>query len=518
MAMDQVSHTRLAAAHWPAAPSPHSLDVTVGDALREAARRRPDRIALVDGTEDRETRRQWTYAELLDTSLRWARALRREFDPGDRVAVWATNCPEWILFQFGTALAGLTLVTVNPAYRSSELGFVLRQSRAQGILVQRELRGRDLPGVVHEIADQLPELRWVMPLDQWVAYVEEADPGDVETDLPPVRPEDPVQIQYTSGTTGFPKGAYLAHQGMALNARLYAEAIGASERDTWVNPLPLFHTAGCGLATLGILQTGGCHVLPQGFETDLMFDLIDTYKATVTLGVPTMFIRMLEKLPTGSMLLDSLRIVTTGGAPVPVELVRRLEKEFGVMVAIGFGQTESSPYITHTRPGQDLPHWAETVGRPLPRVEVKISRPDGSVADVDEGGEICTRGVCVMKGYFENPEATSQTIDQNGWLHTGDVGTMDSHGYVRVLGRFKDLIIRGGENIYPRDVEAALSEHPDVTDVAVVGLPDGEWGEIVGAFVQTSKPLTADGLQAFLRGKLASYKIPQVWRFPKEFP
>lgn len=507
----------LTTAHWPPTPSDHNVELTVGDALRAAVQRWPQRVALVDGVKDPDARRQWTYTELLESSQRWARALLEEFEPGDRVAVWASNSAEWSRFQFAAALAGLTLVTVNPAYRENELEFVLRQSRAQGILVQREVRGRNLLDMVNNIADRLPELRWITTVDQWVTLADDhaaAVPGG----LPKVLPSDAVQIQYTSGTTGFPKGAHLAHQGMALNALLYAEANGVTEHDIWINPLPLFHTAGCGLATLGILQTGGCHILPEVFETALIFELIDTYKATVTLGVPTMFIRMLEDLPAGSEVLDSLRIVTTGGAPVPVALVERLESELGVSVTIGFGQTESSPYITHTRPGQDLPNWRETVGRPLPLVEVKIARADGSVASPEEIGQICTRGICVMKGYFENPEATSDTIDAEGWLHTGDLGSMDEHGYIRVQGRFKDLIIRGGENIYPREIEAAVSEHPAVVDVAVVGLPDPEWGEIVGAFVQTSNPVTGEDLHEFLRGKIASYKTPTVWRFVAEFP
>lgn len=520
MTMDRAPRTTdvadpLVTAYWPATSSSHAVDVTVGDALRDAARCWPDRMALVDGTKSPEERRQWTYAQLLDISLRWAGFLRREFEPGERVAVWAANCPEWIFLQFGAAFAGLTLVTVNPAYRSGELGFVLSQSRAQGIAFQRELRGRDLSATVREVAVRLPELRWATPLDE-VARRVDADVAG--TTLPPVGPEDPVQIQYTSGTTGFPKGAHLAHRGMAFNALAYAEAIGAAATDTWVNPMPLFHTAGCGLATLGPLRTGGCQVLARVFEPELMLDLIAAYRATVILAVPTMLIRMLDSLPPGSGDMDSLRIASTGGAPVPVDLIRRVEGGFGVTVAIGFGQTESSPYITHTRPGRDLPYWAETVGRPLPHVEVKISRPDGSVAGLEERGEICTRGICVMKGYFENPEATARAIDHDGWLHTGDIGSMDAHGYVRVLGRGRDLIIRGGENIYPREVEAALFRHPDVTDVAVVGLPDPEWGEIVGAFVRTAKPLTADELHMFLRDKLAGYKIPQVWRFPADFP
>lgn len=254
--------------------------------------------------------------------------------------MWAANCPEWIFLQFGAGLAGLTLVTVNPACQSGELEFVLRQSRAQGIVLQRELRGRDLRAVVRGISDRVPELRWVKPIDE-VDRLAAADDA-AGTELPLVRPEDPVQIQYTSGTTGFPKGAHLAHQGMTFNALAYAEAIGVTETDTWVNPLPLFHTTGCGLATLGILQTGGCQVLAHVFDTGLMFDLIATCQATVTLGVPTMFIRMLDDLPAGSAAVDSLRIVTTGGAPVPVDVVHRIEKGFGVTVAIGFGQTESS--------------------------------------------------------------------------------------------------------------------------------------------------------------------------------
>ena len=507
--------------YWPAtatAPSLSDGDRTIGDALRRSAARWPSRTALVEGivTDDART---WTFAELLRDAEAAARALLTHFRPGERVAVWSANSPEWVLLEFGAALAGLTLVTVNPAYRAAELAFVLRQSRAQGIFVQPRLHSRDLLAVARTVSEELPGLRAVQSLGEWAHFVSAS--AAAEPRLPHVRLTDPAQIQYTSGTTGFPKGAVLSHRALAVNGRHYAETIGATPEDVWVNPMPLFHTAGCGLVALGALQTGGVHVLPRGFDADLVLDLFERRRGTILLSVPTMLIRMLDVHGGRARDLGSWRLATLGGAPVPVELIRRARREFGVDVGIGYGQTEAAPYITHTLPHDSHPHWPETVGRPLPHAEVKIAAQDtGEPVPLGELGEICTRGICVMSGYFDNPEATGAAVDQDGWLRTGDLGRMDAAGYIRIKGRVKDMIIRGGENIYPREIEDLLFTHESVANVSVVGLPHHEWGEIVAAFVQ-ARPgtnLAPDDLIGYCTGRIASYKIPQLWEFVAEFP
>lgn len=506
----------LTRSHWMPDRSEPILDQTIGDALREAAGRWRDRTALIDGVAGAD-RRRWSFEDLLSDSERVARALLARFSPGEHVALWAANCPEWVLIEFGAALAGITLVTVNPAYQAAELAHVLRHSRACGIIVQPDYRGRDLPEIVDGIRPELPDLRAAISLADWEAFLAQA----AGTALPPVSPGDRAQIQYTSGTTGFPKGAQLAHRGLANNGRLYARAIGAGPGDVWINPMPMFHTAGCGLATLGALQTGGTQVLPPAFDPAAMLDLFAEERGTIMLSVPTMLIRILEQQAAAPRDVSSWRLVTVGGAPVPPELLRRAAAELGIATAIGFGQTEASPYITHTRPDDPHPDWMSTVGRPLPQVEVKIVDPQtGETVPLDTVGEICTRSPCVMTGYFDNPAGTAEAIDAEGWLHTGDLATMDRYGYCRIQGRLKDLIIRGGENIYPREVEDILFTHPGIAQVAVVGLPHPDWGEVVAAFVQARPGHALDeaGLEEFCRRHLASFKVPRLWRFVDQFP
>jgi fatty-acyl-CoA synthase len=507
----------LSLSHCPPDRSEPVLDRSIGDALRDAAATWPERIALIEGLPDRAQRRRWTFASLLSESEQIARAMAARFAPGEHVAVWAANCPEWILIEFGAALAGLTLVTVNPAYLANELAFVLKQSQASGIFVQPHYRDRDLVAVVEQVRSELLRLREVIALSSWQDFLQSASPDAV---LPTVGPDDIAQIQYTSGTTGFPKGARLTHRGLGNNGRFFARTVGAGPHDVWVNPMPMFHTAGCGLVTLGALQTGGTQVMPPGFDPGLMLQLCEEEHGTIMLGVPTMVIRMLDDpgLPTRKV--TSWRLALMGGAPVPPELVRRAAQLVpGLKVAIGFGQTESSPYLTHTLPDDPHPDWIATVGRPMPQTEVRIIDPDtGETAPLETIGEICARGYCVMKDYFDNPRATAGAIDKDGWLHTGDLGSMDKYGYCRVQGRLKDLIIRGGENIYPREVEDVLFTHPSIGSVAVVGVPDREWGEIVVAFVQTKAATDEAALAAFCRERLASYKVPRVWRFVEQFP
>jgi len=494
------------------------LETTVGSVLAAAAERWGDRIALVDGAADPLQRRRWTFVDLADQSRIVAMALLAHFKPGEHVAVWASNSPEWVLIEFGAALAGLTLVTVNPAYQAKELEYVLRQSKAVGILAAPEYRGRNLLAVVEEVRPRTPDLRQILSLAFWKDYREAATSLGA---LPLVAPDDVAQIQYTSGTTGFPKGALLTHRGLSNNARFYAQVIGARPGDVWVNPMPLFHTAGCGLATLGALQTGGVHVIPPAFDPALMLQLIESERGSITLIVPTMLIGMLEQPNLRDVDLSSWGLATLGGAPVPPELVRKIRTLTPARAAIGFGQTESSPYITHTSPDDDESEWTGTVGKPLPQCEIKIADQDsGETVPLGQLGEICSRSYAVMKGYFNDPAATRSAIDTDGWLHTGDLGSIDAKGYCRVHGRLKDMIIRGGENIYPREIEELLVTHPAVADAAVVGVPDPTWGEIPVAFVRLAagpQP-SEDELHTFCRKHLAPYKTPRHWRFVTRFP
>ncbi|WP_433281969.1 AMP-binding protein [Pseudonocardia xinjiangensis] len=492
-------------------------ELTVGAALDLAAADWGPRTALVEFGPDTAGRR-WTFDQLRQEARQVARAMLERFRPGEHVAVWAANRPEWVLLEMGAAYAGLTLVTVNPAYQVGELGHVLGQSRCDGMFVQDTYRGRDLLPVVEEARPGLPALREVVALSGWDEFLAS---GDGARDLPSVDPGDIAQIQYTSGTTGTPKGAQLTHRGLVNVGRYYAVVNGAGPDDVWVNPMPMFHTAGCGLATLGAMQTGGMHVLPPGFDAGVMLDAFAAERGTILLSVPTMLIRMLDEQSARPRDLSSWRLSTLGGAPVPPELVRRAERELDVAVTIGFGQTEASPYITHTLPHDPNPDWITTVGRPLPHCEVRISDPaSGAPVALGTVGEVCARGYGVMRGYFDAPEATAAALDADGWLHTGDLGSMDGLGYLRIEGRLKDMIIRGGENIYPREIEDLLFTHPQVADVSVVGLPDPEMGETVAAFVRPtpgSDP-SADELAAFCRRSLAAYKTPRVWRFLETFP
>src|SRR3954467_14333766 len=491
--------------------------MTIGDVLAQAADRWPLKTAVVAPAGAGRPRRTWTFAELRDDAERVAHGLLRRFQPGEHVAVWAANSPEWLLVEMGAALSGRAVVREKPAYRAAKVAHVLRQSRARGVLVQPRYRDADLLATVDSVRPDLPHLRDVIDLSRW----EELVSSPVGGDLPAVGPEDVAQIQYTSGTTGFPKGAMLPHRGLVMVSRMFATINGSTTRDVWINPMPMFHTAGCGLVTLGALQTGATHVLPAGFDPAVMLDLFEADSGTLMLSVPTMLIRMLDEQALCPRGVSSWRLSMLGGAPVAPELVRRAREQLGVAVTIGFGQTEASPYLTHTPPDDPNSRWMETVGPPLPGTEIRIVDP-GTGQRLPSGvvGEICARGPGLMTGYLEDPEGTARALDAEGWLHTGDLGSVDEDGYVRVQGRLKDMIIRGGENIYPREIEDLLLTHPDVADVSVVGIPDAEMGEQVAAFVRPAAGHTADPdhLAAFCQEHFARYKIPRVWQIVEEFP
>ena len=508
----------LTRSYWPADPSDEIRPTTVGGILRAAAALAPERTALVAGMPDPGDRRRWTYAELLADSERVARALLARFEPGEHVAVWAPNLPEWVLLQFGAGLAGMVLVTVNPAYQPSELEYVLRQSRAAGIFLLPEYRTNAMAAALESVRPELPDLRDHVLFSEWDAFIDSGRSGGRA--LPEVSTDQPAALLYTSGTTGFPKGALLTHRGVTNDSRLVAQRWDQREGDVNVSPMPLFHAGGCVLASLGTIGTIGTYVPLYAFDPALHLELIETERATLSGGVPTMLIALMEHPDFATRDISSLRVVGSGGAQVPAELVRRIEAALGVQFGIVFGQTECSAVATQTFLDDGDEDKAETIGRPLPQVEIQIVDPNGAVVAPGELGELCIRGFCVMDGYFEMPDATAATIDADGWLHSGDLGTMDERGYCKIEGRLKDMIIRGGENIYPREIEAVLFEHAAVADIAVVGIPDDRWGEQVAAFVRLTDGAEAgpEELSGYVRERLAAYKVPRTWVFVTSFP
>ncbi len=509
----------LTESYWPADESFEIRDLTVGSMLREAAAEVPDATALVAGVPGDD--RRWMFAELLADSERTARALLARFEPGERVAVWAPNVPEWLLLEFGLALAGLTLVTVNPAYRPSEVAYVLKQSGAVGIFLLPEYRGTDMLASLTSVRDELPKLREVILLTEWDGFIADGVADAKPVDLPDVSPDDPAQIQYTSGTTGFPKGAILHHRGLTNNAAIFAHLQGITSSDVYVNPMPMFHTGGCALGTLGTLAARATHVPVFAFEPGFVLELMERERATFMLGVPTMLIALMEHPDVQTRDLSSLRGALSGGSLVPAELVRRIESTLDVQFCIVYGSTECSPLVTQTRLDDTPEDKAETIGLPIPQTAVKIVDPaTGDVASPGTVGELCCRGYNVMTGYNDMPEATAEAIDADGWYHTGDLASMDVRGYCKIEGRLKDMIIRGGENIYPKEIEEVLFAHPDVAEVAVVGIPDERWGEQVAAFVRPAAGKTMDPteLNAHVRRHLAAYKAPRTWIAVDEFP
>jgi fatty-acyl-CoA synthase len=510
--------SRLLEAHWAADTSQPVMETTVGGVLRAAADAAPDRTALVFAQPGDPVRRRWTFAGLLTESERAAGALLSRFDPGERIAVSAPNCPEWLLLEFGAALAGLTLVTVSPALRPRELLHVLGNSRAAGIFLAPEYRGASLKASLAEIRPELPALRHVVLLPDWPQFASSADSAGVR--LPAVSPDAIAQIQYTSGTTGVPKGVLIRHRGLTNAARLWACAVGARPGECWLNPNPLFHVAGSGFMTLGPLQLLGTQVLCP-FDPGLMLDLMETERPAIAGGTATM-VEMLARHPDfGRRDLSSVRVLAAGGMPVPARLVRRAESVMGARFHVSYGQTEASG-LTHAVRWSDPPEVRTgTVGRPLAQVEVRVADPaSGRTQPLGAAGEVLVRGYQVMAGYFELPAATAAAIDADGWLHTGDLGSMDAQGNLRIEGRIKEMIIRGGENIFPREIEDVIASHPAVAAVAVIGLPDPVFGEQVAACVELASGASADAaeLRALCEQNLARFKVPVRWDFVAELP
>jgi fatty-acyl-CoA synthase len=503
----------LVESYFPAQEDEPVLETTVGGVLRTQAALTPDAEALVEADIAGALRRRWTYGQLLADSERLARALLSRYQPGDRVAVWAPNIPEWVILEYAAALAGLTLVTANPAYRPRELQYVLEQSGAVGLFIVTEHRGNPMAEIADQVAAQAPALREVVDLEDAAAlYAGEA----ADAALPKVRPGDPVQIQYTSGTTGFPKGVVLHHRGITNNARLSMTRMRLRQGDTVLNVMPLFHTAGCGLLTLGAVQFGARLIVARLFDPERVLDIVEAERVDFVLGVPTMLVALLEAQAAQPRDLSCVRTTVSGGAMVPPELVRRIRAEVGCGFYVVYGQTESSCLLTIAGPDD-----CETVGQPLAQTEISIRDPQThSVQPPGVVGEICARGYGVMLGYNDNPEATASAVDAEGWLRTGDLGAMDASGRVRVTGRVKEMIIRGGENLFPAEIENVLLEHPDVLEAAIIGAPDERWGEIVVCFLRLAPGASLDraALVAHCRERLSPQKTPAHWIAVQDWP
>lgn len=509
----------LTTSHAAGPSEPIVRELTLGEALAEAAEETPDRIALIEGLLDGASSRTWTYADFRAQSEQVARALMSRFEPGDCVAVWAHNIPEWALLQFGTAMAGMVLVTVNPAYQQAELDYVLNQSGARALFTVDEHRGNPMLAMAQAALESCPGLETVVRFTEWNDFC--APDAVASGELPDVEPGDPVMIQYTSGTTGFPKGAVLHHRGLVNNGHHYFDRMGMRPGDTYITQMPLFHTAGSVMSMLGCIGMRCAQVLVDQFDPGLVLRLCEQHRVNGMLGVPTMLIALLEHPGFDTTDLSAITAVSSGGSVVPEHLVRTFEDKLGAPFTILFGQTECSPTATMAFVDDAIEDKASTIGTAMPNTEVKIIDPEtGATVPIGEIGELCVRGYHVMLGYHDMPDQTAQAIDTDGWLHTGDLAAMDDRGYCTIEGRLKDMIIRGGENIYPKELEEMLLTHPSIAEVAVVGLPDVKYGEVVGAFVRPAPGRSIDEAElfAYARERLAPHKTPRHWITVDEFP
>jgi fatty-acyl-CoA synthase len=502
------------------------LGETVGHNLERAAERFGERDALVETA----TGRRWTYRQFDDHVNRVARGmLGLGIAKGDRVGIWSPNCAEWVLVQYATAKIGAVLVNVNPAYRTHELSYALNQSGVRLLVAATSFKSSDYRAMVNQVRPECAALERVVFLGDasWDALVSGADsvpPEAVRERMAQLSLDDPINIQYTSGTTGFPKGATLSHHNILNNGFFVTELIGFTEEDRLCVPVPFYHCFGMVMGNLGATSHGACVVIPApAFDPKATLDAIQAERCTAVYGVPTMFIAQLQHPDFASYDLSTLRTGIMAGSPCPVEVMKRCVSDMHMdEVAICYGMTETSPVSTQTRVDDDLDRRVSTVGRVHPHVEVKVVDPEtGLTVPRGEPGEFCTRGYSVMLGYWNEPEKTREAIDDAGWMHTGDLAVMRDDGYVNIVGRIKDMVIRGGENVYPREIEEFLHAHPDVADVQVVGVPDEKYGEELCAWVQLregAELLTADAVREFATGKLAHYKIPRYVLVVDEFP
>jgi fatty-acyl-CoA synthase len=500
------------------------LGETIGANLERTVARVPDAEALVS----RHQGLRYTYAQLDEAVDLVARGLiARGLGAGDRLGIWSPNNAEWVLLQYATAKAGIILVNINPAYRTTELAYALNQSGCRMLVAAQAFKSSDYPAMVEQVRSELPALEQVVFLgtDGWDGLLSDGDaaPADpLRARMAAAQFDDPINIQYTSGTTGTPKGATLSHHNILNNGFFIGEYCRYSEADRVCIPVPFYHCFGMVLGNLAITTHGACIVLPEAaFEPGAVLETVQAEACTSLYGVPTMFIAELEHPDFEKFDLSSLRTGIMAGSPCPVEVMRRVVAQMHMEeVTICYGMTETSPVSTQTSPSDDLERRVSTVGRVHPHVEVKVVDVEGRAVPRGQPGELLTRGYSVMLGYWEDPGRTAEAIDRAGWMHTGDLATMDDAGYVKIVGRSKDMIIRGGENVYPREIEEFLYTHPDIADVQVIGVPDERYGEVVMAWVKprAGAQLDADAVRAYCRERIAHYKVPRHVRFVDDFP
>ncbi len=506
--------------------SPPLLEETIGGNFERIVAEHGDREALVEVA----TGRRWTYTELDADVDALARGLiAAGIAKGDRVGIWAPNCAEWTIVQLATAKAGAILVNVNPAYRTHELAYALNQSGLRLLFSAESFKTSDYRAMVDEVRHDTRALEQVVYLgtDDWASFVAAgADQPDdaVEQRMSTLEPGDPINIQYTSGTTGRPKGATLSHRNILNNGYFTTETINFTHEDRLAIPVPFYHCFGMVMGNLGCTTHGACMIIPApGFDPAITLQTVQDERCTGVYGVPTMFIAMQNLDGFADYDLSTLRTGIMAGSICPVEVMKRCVNDMHMAeVSIAYGMTETSPVSTQTRSDDDLDRRTATIGRVHPHVEIKVIDPaTGETLERGETGELCTRGYSVMVGYWDEQEKTDEAIDADGWMHTGDLAEMRDDGYVNIVGRSKDMVIRGGENIYPREVEEFLYSHPDIEDVQVVGVPDQKYGEELCAWVTMrsgADPLDAAAVREYCSGKLAHYKIPRYVMVVDEFP
>jgi fatty-acyl-CoA synthase len=501
------------------------LGETIGANLHRIAGANGANEALVDVP----TGKRWTYAQLdADSDLVALGLIATGIAKDDRVGIWAPNCAEWALLQYGAAKAGAILVNINPSYRSHELAYVLRQSGTKLLVSAESFKASDYRAMIDEVRGDLPELRQVIFIgtadwDGLIATGAVADPLILAERAASLAFDDPINIQYTSGTTGFPKGATLSHHNILNNAYFVAEGCGYTTNDRVCVPVPFYHCFGMVMGNLGATTHGACIVIPApGFDPAATLAAVEAERCTSLYGVPTMFIAELALPDFASYAVSSLRTGIMAGSPCPVEVMKRVVSEMHMTeVTICYGMTETSPVSTQTTADDDMERRVSTVGRVHPHVEIKVIDPEtGLVLPRGGHGELCTRGYSVMLGYWNEPAKTADAIDVGRWMHTGDLAVMDDGGYLNIVGRIKDMVIRGGENIYPREVEEFLYTHPDIEDVQVIGVPDVKYGEELCAWVKLrpGSDLDAEQIRDFCVGKIARYKVPRYIRVTADFP
>jgi len=493
------------------------MDVCIGDVLKETAAQRTGAEALVEITRNGEEGRRWTYDKLFQESVDLAQALASRFEKGSHIVIWAPNIPEWVLMEYAAALAGIVLVTANPALQEKELRYILEQSEAVGLFLVSEFRGNPMKEIAEQAVSSNNLIREVTDMEDYEQLFLNKNENRV---LPNVSPKDPAQIQYTSGTTGFPKGAILSHLGLINNAKFYAARCGIEKKSTWINIMQMFHTSGCGMVTLGCLNFGCRMVLVSIFNPKLVLELIESFSADIILSVPTTALAILEEQEVNPRDMSSLKVISCGGGDIAPEMILRAKESFNCNFSTLYGQTEYCPVITQHHLSDNIDDVCMTIGQPLSQTDVSIqSIEDREILPIGDIGEICARGPSTMIAYYGNPEATDETVDKDGWLHTGDLGFMDQRGYVTITGRLKEMIIRGGENHFPAEIENVLREHPAISDVAIVGIPHSKWGEVIAAFVRfNDEPVSAEELKIFCRAQMSPQKTPTLWRRVDEFP